>query len=108
MFFDRAEYESFHEDYSHCDKESLGLEIHEIDFENPSQVAAAVAVILYILTDCTVEVAVIEEEESIYFSVAQFKISYEAAKNNLESRKGIGYVFDCYVKDRSLKTALAW
>lgn len=108
MIFERNEYEEFYEDYSQCDRESLGLEIDNIDFDNVSQVAAASAVILYVLTDCKHDVTVVEDDDDLYFHVADVKISYEAAKRNLEERRGVGYVFDCYVAERSLETALKW
>ena len=108
MTFSQSKYDDFYEDYEHCDKEGFGLLIDDIDFDNVSQVAAASALILHILTDCRFNVTVVEEEDDLYFYVADVKISYEAAKRNLEDRRGVGYVFDCYVKDRSLDTALNW
>lgn len=107
--FDQSEYESFYEDFSHADKESFGLEIDQIDFDNVSQVSAAIALILHILSDCKSNVAVEEnEDEELCFYVADAIIPYDVAKRNLEERRGVGYVFDCYVKDRSLITALNW
>lgn len=106
--FDQSEYESFYEDFSHADKESFGLEIDQIDFDNVSQVSAAISLILYILSNCKENVTIVEEDEEIHFRIADVKISYDSAKRNLEERRGVGYVFDCYVNDRTLKTALNW
>ncbi|WP_339491470.1 hypothetical protein [Pseudomonas sp. EA_15y_Pfl2_R67] len=108
MSFEQSKYEGFYEDYSHCDKEGFGLLIDDIDFDNESQVAAACSLIIHVLTDCRFNVTVVEEDDELYFYVADVKVSYEAAKRNLEDRRGVGYVFDCYVTERSLNTALGW
>ncbi|HBO0923714.1 TPA: hypothetical protein ACPWS4_003396 [Pseudomonas aeruginosa] len=107
--FDQLEYEGFFEDYSHCDKESFGHEIDHIDFENVSQVCAAIALILHILSDCKSNIAVEENEEgNLCFHIENVEIPYDIAKKNLEERRGVGYLIDCYVNERSLNTALNW
>jgi len=108
MTFSKSKYDEFYEDYSHCDKEVFGLLIEDVDFDNMSQVSAACSLILHVLTDCRFNVTVVEEDNDHYFYVADVKNSYEAVKRNLEDRRGVGYVFDCYVSERSLDTALNW